>query len=268
MSQLPMYPASVNSISTVLAESVGASDIVINVVDASLLPAPPNIVTIGMDVTAETILYTAIIGNQLSGVTRAFQGMARDWDTNTVIARNFTAYDADAFKNNIEEFLASLHAHINKTVIDKFSEVEGVLLFDGAAIQGEGHTHANKAVLDGISAELILSWNTVTDKVDKITGKGLSTNDYTTTEQTKLAGIAEGANNYSHPANHAASIIAQDSSNRFVTDVEKSSWNAKLASITKAMVEEVLTGVITTHSHASSGGTGTGLFEYNLIGGM
>lgn len=31
------------------------------------------------------------------------------------------------------------------------------------------------------------------DKVDKETGKGLSTNDYTTTEKTKLAGIAEGA---------------------------------------------------------------------------
>lgn len=31
------------------------------------------------------------------------------------------------------------------------------------------------------------------DKVDKETGKGLSTNDYTTVEKTKLAGIAEGA---------------------------------------------------------------------------
>ena len=31
------------------------------------------------------------------------------------------------------------------------------------------------------------------NKVDKETGKGLSTNDYTTTEKTKLAGIAEGA---------------------------------------------------------------------------
>lgn len=37
------------------------------------------------------------------------------------------------------------------------------------------------------------------DKVDKVSGKGLSTNDYTTAEKTKLAGIAEGANNYSHP---------------------------------------------------------------------
>lgn len=31
-------------------------------------------------------------------------------------------------------------------------------------------------------------------KVDKVTGKGLSTNDYTTVEKSKLAGIAEGAN--------------------------------------------------------------------------
>lgn len=31
------------------------------------------------------------------------------------------------------------------------------------------------------------------DKVDKVAGKGLSTNDYTTTEKNKLAGIASGA---------------------------------------------------------------------------
>lgn len=36
-------------------------------------------------------------------------------------------------------------------------------------------------------------------KVDKITGKGLSTEDYTTTEKTKLSGIAEGANKYTLP---------------------------------------------------------------------
>lgn len=36
-------------------------------------------------------------------------------------------------------------------------------------------------------------------KVDKITGKELSTNDYTTAEKTKLAGIEAGANNYVLP---------------------------------------------------------------------
>lgn len=37
-------------------------------------------------------------------------------------------------------------------------------------------------------------------KVDKVAGKGLSTNDFTTAEKNKLAGIAEGANNYVHPS--------------------------------------------------------------------
>ena len=41
------------------------------------------------------------------------------------------------------------------------------------------------------------------NKVDKVSGKGLSTNDYTTTEKNKLAGIAAGANNYTHPAHTA-----------------------------------------------------------------
>lgn len=37
-------------------------------------------------------------------------------------------------------------------------------------------------------------------KVDKVSGKQLSTEDYTTEEKTKLAGIAANANNYTHPS--------------------------------------------------------------------
>lgn len=50
---------------------------------------------------------------------------------------------------------------------------------------------------------LIYLWSKIkallAGKVDAVDGKGLSTNDYTTTEKNKLAGIAAGANNYSHP---------------------------------------------------------------------
>ena len=42
--------------------------------------------------------------------------------------------------------------------------------------------------------------NQLATKVDKVSGKGLSTNDYTTAEKNKLAGIAEHANNYKLPA--------------------------------------------------------------------
>nr|DAI13304.1 MAG TPA: Head fiber protein [Caudoviricetes sp.] len=40
-------------------------------------------------------------------------------------------------------------------------------------------------------------------KVDKVSGKQLSTNDYTTAEKNKLAGIAESANKYVHPTSAA-----------------------------------------------------------------
>lgn len=49
-----------------------------------------------------------------------------------------------------------------------------------------------KSALNGISTD-------ISNKVDKETGKGLSTNDYTTAEKNKLSGIADNANNYVHP---------------------------------------------------------------------
>jgi hypothetical protein len=54
-----------------------------------------------------------------------------------------------------------------------------------------------------VKTSLVLAVNSLVtalgDKVDKVTGKQLSTEDYTTTEKTKLSGIATGANNYTHP---------------------------------------------------------------------
>ena len=58
-------------------------------------------------------------------------------------------------------------------------------------------------------------------KVDKVAGKGLSTEDYTTAEKAKLALIEDGATNYQHPVNHPPSIITQDANNRFMTDAER-----------------------------------------------
>ena len=40
----------------------------------------------------------------------------------------------------------------------------------------------------------------ISDKVDKVSGKELSSNDYTDAEKEKLAGIATGANKYTHPS--------------------------------------------------------------------
>lgn len=86
------------------------------------------------------------------------------------------------------------------------------------------------------------------NKVDKITGKGLSTNDYTTAEKDKLAGIATNANNYVHPATHPPSIIAQDTSNRFVSDTEKATWNGKAGKYSASMGNASATSFVITHN--------------------
>ena len=46
----------------------------------------------------------------------------------------------------------------------------------------------------------------IAGKVDKVEGKGLSTEDYTTAEKTKLAGIDAGANNYTLPTATASAL--------------------------------------------------------------
>lgn len=44
-------------------------------------------------------------------------------------------------------------------------------------------------------------------KVDKVSGKQLSDENYTKAEKNKLAGIESNANNYSHPSTHSANMI-------------------------------------------------------------
>ena len=89
----------------------------------------------------------------------------------------------------------------------------------GKGLSTEDYTTAEKTKLAGIaegatattvdSALSATSENPVQNKVvksaldskvDTVSGKGLSTNDYTDAEKTKLAGIAEGANAYTLPA--------------------------------------------------------------------
>jgi hypothetical protein len=144
-----MYLAQANSTPTFIAEAIEAEDTTIIVVDSSKLPNAPNLLVIGDSDIAETVLMTDKTDNTLT-VQRGVQGIARDWDENTPIARNFTAYDHDAFINNINE--------LNN------------------------------------------------NKVDKEPGKGLSSNDYTSAEKSKLAGVDDNANNYSLPTASAGTL--------------------------------------------------------------
>lgn len=93
-------------------------------------------------------------------------------------------------------------------------------VYNGANGEGSGDMLASTYDPTAKSADAFNMDNMVSGTTNKV---------YTATDQTKLFGIAESANNYTHPASHAPSIITQDASNRFVTDTEKSTWNGKAA---------------------------------------
>lgn len=63
-------------------------------------------------------------------------------------------------------------------------------------------------------------------KVDKVTGKGLSTNDYTTAEKTKLAGIETGANK---------TVVDTALSNSSTNPVQNKVINAQFQTISEAI---------------------------------
>lgn len=58
------------------------------------------------------------------------------------------------------------------------------------------------------------------DKVDKVVGKALSSNDFTDELKTKLGGIEDNANNYSHPSTEGNKHIPARRCSRTIFEME------------------------------------------------
>lgn len=94
-----------------------------------------------------------------------------------------------------------------------------------------------------------------------VTDGQFSEKNFTSALNTKLGGISDNANNYTHPANHSPSIITQDASNRFHTDAQASSWDAKLddsPADSQEYVRKDNTWVVASGGGGGVTGTGTG----------
>ncbi|WP_431785749.1 hypothetical protein [Paenibacillus lactis] len=168
-----MYPAQVNSPGTELAAAIDATQDTIQVADGSVLPDAPNLLTIGTDEAAETILYTEKTGDELSGVTRGFQGTAQSWVMGTKVARYFTAYDHDTTIGNIGELSAGLNALGDETK-DRFDieQREDVVLNAGMQIL---NTQRNAAfTLGGIKGRTLVNLLGRNGGMESLTGIGLS----------------------------------------------------------------------------------------------
>lgn len=90
-----------------------------------------------------------------------------------------------------------------------------------------------------------------TQKVDKVEGKGLSTNDYTTAEKQKLAGIEANANNYTLPK-ASSSVLGGVKTGSNITNTDGT------ISLTKANVTSALGVDPTTTYVKKAGDTMTG----------
>ena len=149
-----MYPAQANSPETSLSGALTAAGTTVNVVDGSVLPEAPNLLTIGADgSTAETVLMTAKNGNVLT-VTRAQNGTtARAWSAGDVIARYFTAADQTAMQENIKKLNEGKAEKAASPTAGNFAELDS----------SGNPTDSGKKPGDFASAR-----HTHTDKADKV----------------------------------------------------------------------------------------------------
>lgn len=107
MELITTYPAAVNSKATVTMGVLDQATTIVEVLDATVLPEAPNLLVLGTDQTAETVLMTARENNTLT-IQRAVQGIAKSWPAGTQIARNFTGKDWDDMRSNVEAIVTKI----------------------------------------------------------------------------------------------------------------------------------------------------------------
>jgi len=121
-----MYPAQANSPETSLSGALTAAGTTVSVMDGSVLPDAPNLLTIGAGGnTAETVLMTAKDGNTLT-VERAQNGTtARAWAAGDAIGRYFTAADQAAMQENITKLNEAKTEKVESPVDGNFVAFDG-----------------------------------------------------------------------------------------------------------------------------------------------
>ena len=238
-----MYEGVTNSPDTFLTSALASGGTVLYVADGSVFGTLPNLAVLGTGGNAETILVLEKRADNGYDIQRAVEGLARDWPQATIAARNFTNKDYKTLIENVQAL------NIGK-----------VEIVTGKGLSKNDYTDAEKAKLAGIESGAQV--NTVTS-VNGQTGAvitpdttyGLATTTanglMASTDKVKLNGIAANANNYIHPSAHPATMITQDSNNRFVTDVEKQAWNGKQNALTAGENITIIDNVI-----SASGGSG------------
>lgn len=204
------------------------------------------------------------------------QTIASDKSVNITVPTKTSQLANDSTFQTSAQVVAAINTAISKSGHASFQKVDAVPKVDAAQenilylvmntttkhydiyakIKGDGD-HYTMELLDDTTVDL-------SGKVDKVAGKGLSTNDYTTAEKTKLAGIATGANKYVHPSHTAAT------SGLYKITVDALGHVTAVTAVTKNDITSLgIPGTNTTYGLAST--TANGLMSkenYAKLNGM
>lgn len=149
-------------------------------------------------------------------VNGAAQAIGSDKSVNISVPTKTSQLNNDSTFQTSAQVVAAINTAISNSGHASFQKVDAVPKADAAQenilylVMNTTTKHYDiyakiKGSSDSYTMELLDDTTVdLSGKVDKVAGKGLSTNDYTTAEKTKLAGIADGANKYVHPTHTAA----------------------------------------------------------------
>lgn len=122
-------------------------------------------------------------------------GVATISSDNVVKTMQFSVNDSGALVRRVNGVFPDELGNVTLTIPDA-TTIDSTLSISGAAadskVVGDAISNLNTLVGDtSVSSQISTA---IENKIDKVDGKGLSTNDYTTDEKNKLAGIEAGAN--------------------------------------------------------------------------
>lgn len=148
-----MYEPQNNGPHTLLDATINDSQTSITVADATILPAAPNVLTIGTEEDAELVLVESKTGNILT-VQRGFNGTTpKAWDAETWIYRAITAQDIQELQKRAGYIVYDLTAD-ELTAMD--TAARAALYADGARVLKV--TNGETVVLLTLNAEGTTQW--------------------------------------------------------------------------------------------------------------
>ena len=196
-------------------------------------------------------------------VNGAAHTIAPDKSVNISVPTKSSQLNNDSTFQTSAQVVAAINTAISKSGHASFQKVDAVPKADAAQenilylVMNTTTKHYDiyakiKGSSDSYTMELLDDTTVdLSGKVDKVVGKDLSTNDYTTAEKTKLAGIAEGANKYVHPSYTAKT------SGLYKVTVDATGHVSAVAAVTKDDITALgIPGQDTTYPEATTAKAG------------